>query len=196
MNVNEKLSMGEIIRQLRINAGFTQEELGNHLGVQKSAVRKWEKGEVENIKRPTIQAMAELFNVSPPYLMGYDQTEKYNTTADAIASLIYMIYGVDMDIPASEWGIEEREKAKFTDFSITKEVCRSLHEAVTSLFDKSLSYYQQNFDSDLASDVTLNVEILKDDESILLNLYRELNDTDKSEIRGELRGILKKYPPK
>jgi repressor LexA len=66
------MTMAENIRRLRIQYGMTQEELGNHLGVQKSAIRKYESGMVENIPRTSIQKMAELFNVRPSYLMGFE----------------------------------------------------------------------------------------------------------------------------
>lgn len=73
------MEMGEIIKQLRKAHNLTQEELGKRLGVQKSAIAKYEKGRVENIKRSTIQAMATLFDVSPCYLMGWADVPKPNT---------------------------------------------------------------------------------------------------------------------
>lgn len=66
------MKMGDIIRNLRIQKGMTQEELGNVIGVQKSAIRKYESGMVENIKRTSIKKMAQLFGVSPTYLMGME----------------------------------------------------------------------------------------------------------------------------
>ena len=38
------MNMGERIKQLRIANGLTQEDLGKYIGVQKSAIRKYEKG--------------------------------------------------------------------------------------------------------------------------------------------------------
>lgn len=66
------MEMGEIIKELRIKNDLTMEQLADRLGVGKSAVNKWEKGYVTNIKRPTIKKMAEIFGVSPAYLMGYE----------------------------------------------------------------------------------------------------------------------------
>lgn len=48
-------NMGEIIKTLRIHKGITQEELGKVIGVQKSAIRKYESGLVQNIKRTSIK---------------------------------------------------------------------------------------------------------------------------------------------
>lgn len=69
------MNMGERIRQLRIANGLTQEELGKYIGVQKSAIRKYEKGEVKNMKRTSIQTLSNLFKVSPSYLMCLEEEE-------------------------------------------------------------------------------------------------------------------------
>ena len=69
------MPMSDRIKELRLAAGLTQEELGEKLGLQKSAIAKYEKGRVENIKRSTIQAMAELFGVSPSYVLGFDDEQ-------------------------------------------------------------------------------------------------------------------------
>ncbi len=63
------MNMGERIKQLRIANGLTQEELGKYIGVQKAAIRKYEKGEVKNMKRSSIEILSNLFKVSPSYLM-------------------------------------------------------------------------------------------------------------------------------
>lgn len=66
------MGMGDRIKELRIKSGLTQEELGRLIGVQKSAIRKYEAGAVENIKRTSIKIMADAFGVTPTYLMGLD----------------------------------------------------------------------------------------------------------------------------
>lgn len=73
------MKMGDRIRQMRIDAGMTQEELAEKLGLQKSAIAKYENGRVENIKRSTIQKMAELFDRTPSYVMGFTDTSDYNS---------------------------------------------------------------------------------------------------------------------
>lgn len=78
------MKMGDIIRDLRIKSGMTQEELGAVLGVQKSAIRKYESGLVENIPRSSIQKMAVLFNVKPSYLMGWEDEKTPEIKSNAI----------------------------------------------------------------------------------------------------------------
>ena len=69
------MTMGERIRFYRTQQGLSLEKLGDMLGVQRTAILKYENGSVENIKRSTIKRMAEIFGVSPCYLMWGEETE-------------------------------------------------------------------------------------------------------------------------
>jgi transcriptional regulator with XRE-family HTH domain len=64
------MNSGDRIKELRTSNKMTQEELAEKLGLQKSAIAKYENGRVENIKRSTLEKMANIFNVSPAYIMG------------------------------------------------------------------------------------------------------------------------------
>ena len=75
--------MGMRIHNKRRELDLTLEELGKKLGVQKSAISKWEKGEVVNIKREYIDKMAKIFDVSPQWLMGYETAPEVTLTYEA-----------------------------------------------------------------------------------------------------------------
>ena len=62
--------MGRRIRELRLEKGLSQEELGRIVGVRRAAVNKWETGQVKNLRRDTIETLSRYFDVSPSYLMG------------------------------------------------------------------------------------------------------------------------------
>jgi len=83
------MTMGERIRYLRESINLTQEELGDLLGVQKSAIAKYENGKVENIKRSTIKKMSIIFNKPASYLMGFDENE----SEDKLKEMIQDLYG-------------------------------------------------------------------------------------------------------
>ena len=72
------MDMGERIKALRVEKGWSQEELGRMVGLQRAAINKYEKGNVENMKRSVIKRMSELFEVSPSYLMALDDLDKYS----------------------------------------------------------------------------------------------------------------------
>ena len=67
---------GDRIRQLRKQNGLTQTELGKIVGVQTSAIAKYERGEIVNLKRVTISKLANYFGVKPTYLMGMEDDPK------------------------------------------------------------------------------------------------------------------------
>lgn len=57
------MEVGQKIKQARLAKGLTQEELGNLVGLQKSAIAKYENGRVVNIKRSTLQKLAQALDL-------------------------------------------------------------------------------------------------------------------------------------
>lgn len=66
------MDMGERLKELRLQKGATQEEVGKVINVTKPTIMKYEKGLVENLKRSSIEKLAKYFNVAPSYLMCLD----------------------------------------------------------------------------------------------------------------------------
>lgn len=130
------MTMGEKIRYLRESLDMSQEELGLLLGVQKSAVAKYENGKVENIKRSTIKKMAEVFNVSACYLMGFDEDEEKVETLSRQVTLLQAVQ--------DQWG-KEAVKA----LSILNELNEEgVKKAISSLEDLSeIPKYRKEDDS-------------------------------------------------
>ena len=52
------MEIGQKIKEARLLKGMTQAELGKKVGLQKSAIAKYENGRVVNIKRSTLQKLA------------------------------------------------------------------------------------------------------------------------------------------
>lgn len=71
------MNMGERIKQLRKQNNMTMEELGKLIGVQRQAIQKYENGTVTNIPRSAIEIMAKRFEVSPSYLLCFEEDVKY-----------------------------------------------------------------------------------------------------------------------
>jgi transcriptional regulator with XRE-family HTH domain len=57
------MDIGKLIKEARLEKGLTQEQLGELVGVQKSAIAKYESGRVVNIKRSTLQKLAKALNL-------------------------------------------------------------------------------------------------------------------------------------
>jgi transcriptional regulator with XRE-family HTH domain len=61
---------------------MSQEELGRRVGVQRAAINKYEKGTVENIPIKTIEKIANVFDVSPTYVVGWNDTSSNPLSAE------------------------------------------------------------------------------------------------------------------
>lgn len=69
------MGMAERIKSRRLALKMTQEELAEKLGVQKSAIAKYENGRVRNIKRSMIEKMSDVLECDPAWLMALDNSE-------------------------------------------------------------------------------------------------------------------------
>lgn len=76
----------------RTENGMTMKQLADRLGVQTSAINKYEKGAVENIKRKTIEDMAKIFKCSPSWLMGFDADMDITVRDDNDLNTLVEIY--------------------------------------------------------------------------------------------------------
>lgn len=70
------MEIGKRIKTLRTSTRLTQDELGEKLGVKKAAIQKYENGSIVNLKIDTIKKLAEIFNVLPAYIMGWDKFDE------------------------------------------------------------------------------------------------------------------------
>lgn len=85
--------IGDTIRSLREQAGYSQSELAKKLGVTRSSVNAWESG----LSAPTavyIIELSKLFHVPSDYILGLDNTRQLNLsrlTEDEIHILYSLI---------------------------------------------------------------------------------------------------------
>lgn len=63
------------IKTRRLALGYTMQELAEKVGVQKSAVCKWEKGSVSNIPTSRLKRLATALDCDPVWLIGIPEVE-------------------------------------------------------------------------------------------------------------------------
>ena len=100
------MEIGNKIREARLAKGMTQEELGDMLGVQKSAIAKYEYGRVVNIKRSTLKKISDILGLRPSELIFEEEQKKNDILADIIVrmrtdeeflSLVETMYKLDSE---------------------------------------------------------------------------------------------------
>lgn len=109
------MKIGQKIKEARNLKGLTQSELGNMVGVQKSAIAKYESGRVVNIKRSTLQKIASALDIRPSELI-FEQTPKES------ASFHVKVIS-DMELMGS---LRDYYKLDASDRKIVRDLIRSL----------------------------------------------------------------------
>lgn len=66
------MSKGERIKELRERYEMTQDQLAQKLDTTKQTIFKYENGIITNIPSDKIEKMASIFNVSPSYILDWD----------------------------------------------------------------------------------------------------------------------------
>ena len=70
------MTIGERIKELRRKYGMTQDELAEKIQTTKQTIFKYENNIITNIPAKRVNAIAEVFNVSPAYIMGWDSDDR------------------------------------------------------------------------------------------------------------------------
>lgn len=79
MNFLTHEQIGIRIKEARKAKGLTQSELAARLGIGRTAITKWEKGVIKNLKRDTIQQIADILEMSPLTMIGVEEKPKPKT---------------------------------------------------------------------------------------------------------------------
>ena len=73
-------TIGDKLKDLRLKNKLTQEEVGKKINVSKQTLYKYESGIITNIPSDKIEVLAEIYNTTPAYLMGWDEPNQKNLT--------------------------------------------------------------------------------------------------------------------
>ncbi len=80
------MTIGERIKERRISLKFSQTELADMVKISKQTLYKYENGIITNIPSDKLENIAKKLEVSPTYLMGWDNAdddERFALTSDA-----------------------------------------------------------------------------------------------------------------
>lgn len=80
-------TVGDRIKEQRELNGISQVELSERIGVSKQTLYKYENNVVTNIPSDKVQAVANVLNISPSYLMGWEDNLS-SENADIIPDLM------------------------------------------------------------------------------------------------------------
>lgn len=75
----DDITINEVIKKRRNELNITQAELAQSCGVSISTIRKWESGDLDQMKRDKIALLANALKISPLVLLGLDDLNQSST---------------------------------------------------------------------------------------------------------------------
>lgn len=77
------MALKDNLRALRLQKGYTLQDIARHLGVGKQTVQKYESGVIQNVPSDKIERMAAFLGVTPDVLMGWEPASDRSETEAA-----------------------------------------------------------------------------------------------------------------
>lgn len=112
MTKSSAVLVGQRIQECRKAQGESLEEIGNLVGVNKSTVMRWERGETERISLPIIRMLAAHFDVSTDWLAGNDVPKRHGNTG----TLDEKLSGIDFALSGELHDLTDEEKKDILDY--------------------------------------------------------------------------------
>lgn len=67
------MEIKDIIRNKRLEKGWTMKELAEKVGVSEATISRWESGEIENMKHKGIVSLSNILGIEPNIIMGWEE---------------------------------------------------------------------------------------------------------------------------
>jgi transcriptional regulator with XRE-family HTH domain len=109
---------------------MSPEELGKRVGVQRAAIQKYEKGTVTNIPIHTIEKIAQIFDVSPTYIVGWNDCNTNPLSVEVkVLQGVKKFYGLEaVDVLESYVSLNTKGKKRLLEYAIELEEIPKYHE--------------------------------------------------------------------
>lgn len=171
---------GQRIKELRISHGMTQKELAERLNIKLQTIHKYESGIVVNLKRSTIAKLAEIFDVSPLYIMGIDEEQLYPNIEPAptfytVPIIGSIACGQPIEAIENQLGTVQVDNRYKVDFAL---ICRGDSMINARIFDGDVVYIRKQPDVENGEIAA----VLIDNEATLKRVYKYPN---RIELRPE-----------
>ena len=109
--------MANRIKELRKQKGMTLAEVAKRIGVSESTMQRYESGKISKIKYETMENLANLFQVTPEYLMGWsDASSQQAKYFDAVCKYIGQNDEKFQEIIIEYYKMSKDYKDKFYEF--------------------------------------------------------------------------------
>lgn len=76
------MEIKDILKRRRLELGLTMLDVANAVGVSEATVSRWESGNIANMKRSRIAALAKVLQINPGIIMGWSELDETESSAN------------------------------------------------------------------------------------------------------------------
>lgn len=81
---SDEMNLSSTLKKRRKELNLTLLQIADKVGVSEATVQRWESGNIKSLRYNRISKLAEVLNISPAELMGWDE-KNLTTTSDEIS---------------------------------------------------------------------------------------------------------------
>ena len=83
------MKTNDLIKMRRLDLNMTMKELAIKVGVSEGTISRWESGDIENMKRDKIAALARALRIPPAVLMDWEEYDAERIEKNCHAKALY-----------------------------------------------------------------------------------------------------------
>lgn len=184
------MELCDVIKIRRSELGLTLAQIAEACGVGSSIVAKWERGEVTNLRRDSINSLADVLQVSPLTLLGREELPAKQTASTIIKEVTSM--GNYLADRRMELGLTQKEISEMVGVSEAT-VSRWESGAIANMRRDKIKLYAEVLKvsptfiiSGKADSKVVSAPTLSKTETYLLDKFRSLDSRGQSAVLNTL----------
>ena len=95
MKVGEVVEFKDKIKNRRLELGLTLEEVAKAAGVSAPTILRYENGDIKNVRKNKIKALADALKVEPAYLMGWEEDPEWKQSFEYFTEMQMHLLGYE-----------------------------------------------------------------------------------------------------
>lgn len=108
------MEIRDILKSRRLQLGLALSDVAEKIGVSKATVSRWESGNIANMKRNRILALANVLKISPSVIIGSLPNDKKSQNVTPIADIKDIISNTTFFFEGNEYNLSKSEKDMLT----------------------------------------------------------------------------------
>lgn len=108
------MEIRDILKSRRLQLGLTLSDVAEKVGVSKATVSRWESGNIANMKRNRIVALANVLEISPSVIMGLRPKDDKSKSKESKVDVKDIINGDTFLFDGNDYNLNKADKEMLT----------------------------------------------------------------------------------